>query len=511
MKTCYLICPDSRPGLSELNDGYPIVLFGFLGKTYIEHAIHAIAEGDFKRIVLLVASNPNEIRNFVGLGSTWGVEVEVRSVPSEPTLEEIQSSVELGEYDKILPPDAFPLSASINVFENAETWYQSHVELFTRLLKHQLNVRELKPGVWVGRQVNIAKDAVIEGPCWIGHYSQIGSQAKVLPNSFIENNVIIDDHASIKNSIVCSDTYLGKMTNLENSIASGSGILNYQNNSFVKVVDNFLLSTLKAETVYRSTLLARFVALGVIVVTWPVAVVAYLASMFRDLPFYEVHHAVLNPNRPSHTAGVHYLEFPALSSGWQYWPRMLRIVSGHFAWIGNPPLSPEESGSFTSEFDRLWFEAPPALFTAPEAEGCRSPWGDQARAHAALFAAKPSRKWKKRILMSGIKRMLTLRNNIMNIEQTNDTLLISQLDELTASSAGAFKKETKNRITPDIKNIDLDASALNFIDSSGLGALISLQKLTKERGGKLRILSPSNSIVQIIELTHLHRILEIVS
>ena len=99
----------------------------------------------------------------------------------------------------------------------------------------------------------------------------------------------------------------------------------------------------------------------------------------------------------------------------------------------------------------------------------------------------------------------------MNIEQTNDTLLISQLDELTASSAGAFKKETKGRVTSDIKNIDLDASALNFIDSSGLGALISLQKLTKERGGKLRILSPSTSIVQIIELTHLHRILEIVA
>ncbi|WP_347442044.1 STAS domain-containing protein [Rubritalea sp.] len=99
----------------------------------------------------------------------------------------------------------------------------------------------------------------------------------------------------------------------------------------------------------------------------------------------------------------------------------------------------------------------------------------------------------------------------MNIEQTNQTLLISEVEEITASSAGGFKKEVKKRMTPTIANIDLDANSLNFIDSSGLGALISLQKLTKERGGQFRILSPTSSVVQLIELTHLHRILVIVS
>ena len=99
----------------------------------------------------------------------------------------------------------------------------------------------------------------------------------------------------------------------------------------------------------------------------------------------------------------------------------------------------------------------------------------------------------------------------MNIQHNQDTLLISQMEELTAASAASFKKESKAMLTADTKNVDLDASSLKFIDSSGLGALISLQKVTKERGGKLRILSPSESIVQIIELTHLHRILEIVS
>ncbi len=98
----------------------------------------------------------------------------------------------------------------------------------------------------------------------------------------------------------------------------------------------------------------------------------------------------------------------------------------------------------------------------------------------------------------------------MNIERNEETIIISGLEELTANNAGDFKKDAKLIITDEIYNIDINADGLRFIDSSGLGALISLQKVCKERGGKFRILSPNNSIVQIIELTHLHRILEIV-
>lgn len=63
------------------------------------------------------------------------------------------------------------------------------------------------------------------------------------------------------------------------------------------------------------------------------------------------------------------------------------MVTGHFSWTGNPPLSPEEAGLLEGEFERLWLQAGPGIFTAPEAEGCAAPWDDSARAHAALFPA----------------------------------------------------------------------------------------------------------------------------
>ena len=48
-----------------------------------------------------------------------------------------------------------------------------------------------------------------------------------------------------------------------------------------------------------------------------------------------------------------------------------------------------------------------------------------------------------------------------------------------------------------------------FVDSSGLGALISLHKHLSERDGKVRLLNPRQSVLQLLELTRMHRIFEI--
>lgn len=97
----------------------------------------------------------------------------------------------------------------------------------------------------------------------------------------------------------------------------------------------------------------------------------------------------------------------------------------------------------------------------------------------------------------------------MNIETRDNTLVISALRELTAGSAAGFKSGVKSHFNSDLKNIDVDCSGLEFLDSSGLGALISTQKLAGEHGGKLRLLSPKPSVLQVLELTRLHRVFEI--
>ena len=77
----------------------------------------------------------------------------------------------------------------------------------------------------------------------------------------------------------------------------------------------------------------------------------------------------------------------------------------------------------------------------------------------------------------------------MKTSAANSILTISNLRELTASTAAEVKNQARLRFTKDLSGIDFDCHDLEFLDSSGLGALI----------------------MQILELTRLHRIFEIVA
>ena len=99
----------------------------------------------------------------------------------------------------------------------------------------------------------------------------------------------------------------------------------------------------------------------------------------------------------------------------------------------------------------------------------------------------------------------------MNTERKDTTLHVTDIRELTAGVAPDVKNQLRLHFVDGLINIHFDCSRLDFVDSSGLGALISMQKLANERGGKLRLLSPKPSVIQVLELTRLHRVFEIVS
>jgi len=48
------------------------------------------------------------------------------------------------------------------------------------------------------------------------------------------------------------------------------------------------------------------------------------------------------------------------------------------------------------------------------------------------------------------------------------------------------------------------------VDSCGLGALVALHKTAAARGGVLRLINPTPPVQQILELTRMHRIFEII-
>ena len=100
----------------------------------------------------------------------------------------------------------------------------------------------------------------------------------------------------------------------------------------------------------------------------------------------------------------------------------------------------------------------------------------------------------------------------MNIQLQETTLKISGVKELGAANSNAFREQVRAALPTTLHAIEIDLSETSFIDSCGLGALISLYKTANSLNGgvSVRLLNPSRRVQQLFELTRLHRIFEIV-
>ena len=98
----------------------------------------------------------------------------------------------------------------------------------------------------------------------------------------------------------------------------------------------------------------------------------------------------------------------------------------------------------------------------------------------------------------------------MIIKVQGETLNVGEVKELSAANANAFKDEVRRAMREPLKNIEIDLSQAMFLDSCGLGALISVQKIACSRNGLVRLINPTPAVRQILELTRMHRIFEVV-
>jgi anti-sigma B factor antagonist len=99
----------------------------------------------------------------------------------------------------------------------------------------------------------------------------------------------------------------------------------------------------------------------------------------------------------------------------------------------------------------------------------------------------------------------------MKIENVGKCLSISEIHELTAVNSALFRDEVQARLGDSPSTIEINLSQTKFMDSSGLGALFALYRATAQRHGVvLRLLNPTPEIQQLLELTQMQQLFEIV-
>ena len=106
---------------------------------------------------------------------------------------------------------------------------------------------------------------------------------------------------------------------------------------------------------------------------------------------------------------------------------------------------------------------------------------------------------------------MNFRKEIMQLKHNNveDVLIVRPLEKrIDASTAGEFKQKMNEWIDSGNRKIVLNLSEVDFIDSSGLGAIISGFKKIGNNGS-LVICAVKESVMSLFRLTRMNRVFDI--
>ncbi len=98
----------------------------------------------------------------------------------------------------------------------------------------------------------------------------------------------------------------------------------------------------------------------------------------------------------------------------------------------------------------------------------------------------------------------------LHLEKTNGcSVLFIKEERIDAHNAGELKETILRLIEQGEINIIIQLEHVRFIDSSGLGALLSGHKNAEAKSGRLAIANLQQQVLSMFELTRLNRIFDI--
>lgn len=90
-------------------------------------------------------------------------------------------------------------------------------------------------------------------------------------------------------------------------------------------------------------------------------------------------------------------------------------------------------------------------------------------------------------------------------------MVVTPRGHLDLSVASDLRQQLLDLVNTGHIRLVVDLAAVDLIDSSGLGALISGFEAARERGGDVKIMSPGEQPTLVLELTNLNRVLHSVT
>jgi hypothetical protein len=424
-----VICPDRRPQVSFLCRNQPLVLTPFLGQSVLAHILTHLAATGVREVRLLASDRPDQIRAALRQEDSRGLQIELITESIELSVADARAKYGtngngwLPEDAPALVADHLPGFSVGPLFQEHSLWMSALKDALPIMGTSRVGVRELSPGIWVGLRSRIDPTAQLHPPCWIGESTWIRAGTVVGPDTYLEDRVLLDRESEVLSSWVGPDTYVGAMTRIEQSLAWGGGLLKWTTNSFIEIIDTFLLASLAhpPSARLRSPFYGRLAALFALFVTLPV----WALARWRGIRLKQPHVVLKQSARPNSmgSASVReftYCEYSLLHGLWRRRPQLWSIVRGDFTWVGNRPITAAQAALLETEFEQLWLAAPVGLFSLADAEQTQQEFDDEARIHASYYATQASPQMRRRILGRCLRQLAAQGSTVHPIRKQSD-------------------------------------------------------------------------------------------
>ncbi len=96
-----------------------------------------------------------------------------------------------------------------------------------------------------------------------------------------------------------------------------------------------------------------------------------------------------------------------------------------------------------------------------------------------------------------------------SIEQFHGVTIVDVDGELTVNNRSDLKERVLGRLNDGDRRFVIDFAKTGYIDSSGLGVLVSLSKRIREHSGRLRLAGLNEDLRTLFELTKLDTLFQI--
>jgi len=390
-----IVVADGRgEDLSPLSVHTSFVMLPICGRPILDHALESLATISVKDVNILVSGHSSHIRNFVDDGKRWGVNISYSVTRGNTSIVDAVNRAQRFSDNPCLIIDlryfmVFDMGSAVDKFQAIDIslaqgtnagkasglyyvnvnelavknsgrrstekieiefdicrcvnslsgYFGANMELVRKKTNHvALRGKQISHSVIAGPGSTISEDNVDHGEIFAGVRCRVHDSVICAGTVIMGDNVLVDRHTCISNSLILDNTFIGEYLNIENSIVCRNHLIRIDTGTSVTLLDERLIGSM-SNVAFSSQLgstLGRMFALVLLVMSIPLWVVALVDAVFNNGQKIIRKKRIIGnakianqPHKPLNSFVIR-----SRSRKLRNLPLLLRLVAGDISWFG---------------------------------------------------------------------------------------------------------------------------------------------------------------------------------